>query len=280
MKRILREEKTISEILNVIKAIKLKSALSENYCNYFGKYNSSDAKNAVWIGDNTIVFVVEEEYINRVFFFTRDVDELSDLFRYIPEGCVLDYIGKSMPEELYNTFSNAGLIKHAEYARITLSVPYETDKGDLAYKELLKKLYKPDVGAPAALEDLTSIREIMFERFDPINSEIPTKEELMEDIKNQTVWIYKHNDRIVTMYIFRIYGKKRYGVMTYNLLSADYLDSLIENAHKEAEITHTIKWHYGWFDVENNKIIRTLKKKGIYEPDGTRNYVFVKKEVN
>ena len=274
--RNVKKEIKIKDVLAIIKHIKQKNVMGVDYNNYYNKYNSSDNDVVSWKGDNSIVFIVSEEYVNRTFFYSSDIRELSELLKLVPKGCVLDYVSKELPKELDGALSVSGFVQHAIYARRTLPVPYETTKGDRKFKELMKRLYKPDLGEPATNADIPEIKRIMFETFDPINSDIPTSDELLEDIKNKNVWIYKLNDEIVTMYIYRIYGNRRYGAMTYNRLSADYLSSLVTNANLESERTHSIKFHYGWIDISNKKIIRSLEKEGVLGLDGIRNYIFQK----
>ncbi len=266
----------INELLSIIKKIKLSVDKQESYGNYYNKYNHLEEELNAWVTEETVVFIVEEEYVNRLFFFTYSLEELTNILKEVPDKCVIDYVCNEMPDALESCFKESDFKQHAIYARRTLSVPFETKKGDPKYKAVMAKLYKPEVGTPAEISDLPSIKKIMFEVFDPINSDIPTSEELLEDIKNQTVWIYKVNEEIVTMYIFRVYGRKRYGAMTYNRLSADYLSSLVTNAHKESEKHHPVKWHYGWIDITNKKIIRTLEKEGVLELDGIKNYIYQK----
>ena len=268
----------ISDILQIRDELKHSNRVV--YLNYYNKYNGSDKEFTVYDNEGAVVFIVPEQYVDRAFFFATDLESLAKLLMQSPKGTVLDYVCKGdMPAELKRTVSvDGGYICHSVYERCFYPIPYipPQDIIDPKVFGILQEMYDPSIGRPATMAELPHIKRILLDNFDPVNSDILPDEELISAIENGWVWIYKPDDEIYTMYIYQVFGKKRYGALTYNRLSADYLYSIEETADRLSVKRYDLKQHYYWIDVSNRKIIRRMTKIGRYIPDGIKNHIFIK----
>lgn len=253
------------------------------YSNYYNKYNDLTEDLDAIICDDAVVFFVSEQYVKRTFFCASDLDSLCRLLEQAPANTVLDYINKGkMPEEVEKSIINGGYKLRDIYSRNSRPIPYTPpeESVDKKYVQMLNKLYNPTLGEHAKPEDFSMIKQVLLENFDPVNSDVFSDEDLKEAINNGWVWIYKVDGQICCMYIYQIIGKKRYGAITYNRLSADYLYSIVKNADDDSEEKYGVKQHYFWVNDSNKKIARTLIKEGKFMPDGIKNYIYYKEEKN
>lgn len=263
----------IYDILERCKEIKKERKIT--YSNYYNKYNTCDFDFDIIEGNGTIVFGLKEEFIYRVYFCSNDLSALRECLSKVKKDSVIDWIFKNDVGEIGEILEGSGWEKYGEYARTMLPVP-NIKKEKTKMELLLEKMYDPEIAELAEEEDIPAIRKLMLDTFDPVNSEIMPEEELKRLVKEETVWLHKVDDKITTCYIFRIEGKKRYGAMTYNCLSADYLYSVTRKAHEISNAKHKPKWHYGWINMENKKIIRSLNSVDDLQLDGVRNIIYTK----
>lgn len=244
------------------------------YSNYYNKYTGRDVDFDVIEGEGTIVFGIQEEFIYRIYFCSNNSEELKRCLEKVPENAVTDWVCKGEIGEIGEIIEESKWKRYAEYLRNTVPIKKKMKKTRLEL--LLEERYNPECAEPAEESDIPAIRKLMFDTFDPVNSEILTEEELRELIRQKTVWVYKLEDKICTLYIYRIEGKRRYGAMTYNCLSADYLYNVTRKANDISNKIHKPIIHYGWIDVNNKKIRRTLEKQDSLQSDGVKNYIFQK----
>lgn len=264
----------IEDILKRCKEIKRERKFT--YCNYYNKYNVSDIDFDIIEGKGTIVFGLKEEFIYRIYFCTNSLCVLKECLEKVRKDAVIDWVFKGEAGEIGQVIEESEWEKYGEYARTMLPIP-NIKKEKTKMEILLEKMYNPKLAQLACEEDIPSIRKLMIDTFDPINSEIMEEAELRRLIKEETVWLHKIDDIITTCYIYRIEGKKRYGAMTYNKLSADYLYSVTRKAHEISNEKHKPKWHYGWINISNKKIIRSLKETNDLNLDGVKNIIYKKK---
>lgn len=255
--------------------MEIKKEKKTIYSNYYNKYNDSNIEFDVIEGQGTIVFGLKEEFIYRVYFFSNNLKTLKELLTQVRSDAVTDYICKENIGEIGELIEQSGWKKYAEYARTMLSVS-NIQKKKTKMELMLEKMYNPNIAILANQHDIPAIRKMMFDTFDPVNSEIIGEQELQKLIEEETVWLCKVDDKITTCYIYRIEGKKRYGMLTYNCLSADYLYSVTRRAHEISNVKHKPEWHYGWINLENTKIIRTLKSTDDLKLDGVKNFIYKK----
>lgn len=264
----------IGEILKCCADIKQRG--KRYITNYYNKYNETDVDFDVKIGSNTIVFCLQEAFVYRCFFLTSDLYELSELLEQVPTDTVMDYIIKSevLDTELDASFLKAGFNLYSKYQRLTTPVPDNRPKTKLI--QLMEKMYNPEIGVKAVESDASDIYNLMLEQFDPRGSEILTMSELLDSIRQGRVWIYRVDNEICVLYIYQIEGKKRYGNMTINKLSADYLYNVTTNANNDSLLHNDIRFHYGWIKDDNLKVKKSLQSQGILDFDGVCNFIYIK----
>ena len=247
------------------------------FYNYYNKYLGRDVEFDVIEGKGTIVFGIREEFIYRIYFCSNNLVTLKCCLEKVPANSVTDWVCKGEIGEIGGVLEESKWKRYAEYVRNTIPVQKKIrNKAKTRLELLLEKKYDPECAEPAEESDIPAIRKLMIETFDPVNSEVLTEDELRELIRKKTVWLYKVGEKICTLYIYRIEGKKRYGAMTYNCLSADYLYNVTRKANDISNKIHKPISHYGWIDVNNKKIKRTLEKTNSMQMDGVRNYIFQK----
>lgn len=248
------------------------------YSNYYNKYTGRDVEFDVIEGEGTIVFGIQEEFIYRIYFCSNNLVALKDCLEKVPKNSVTDWVCKGEIGEIGDIIEESKWKRYAEYIRNTVPVKKKMKKTrkKTRLELLLEEKYDPECAEPAEESDIPAIRKLMIDTFDPVNSEILTEEELRKLIQQKTVWIYKVEGKICTLYIYRIEGKKRYGAMTYNCLSADYLYNVTRKANDISNKIHKPIAHYGWIDVNNKKIKRTLEKTDSLQWDGVKNHIFQK----
>ena len=213
------------------------------FSNYYNKYNNSKNDFDVITGEGTIIFGIKEEFIYRIYFYSNNLPALKKCLEKVRKKAVTDWIFKDEIGEISRVIEKSGWKKYAEYARTMQPIPNKRKKTKMEL--LLEKMYNPNLAQLAIENDIPAIRKLLFDTFDPINSEIMTEDELRKLIQEETVWLHKVNNEITTCYIYRIEGKKRYGALTYNCLSADYLYSVTKKANEISNIKYDLKWHYG-----------------------------------
>ncbi|MBQ8982351.1 MAG: hypothetical protein IJ079_02085 [Lachnospiraceae bacterium] len=263
----------IAEILELCNSIKREK--KKYYTNYYMTYNSSDSDFIVIQNEGTIVFLVKEEFFYRCFFLSNNLETLIKCLSEVPQDSILDFIEKAENCSLLNTFQKSGFNSYATYLRVSSPIPpkpYKKDKIEL----LCEKLYNDKLGQRATESDIPQLRQIFLDVFDVNCDGILTVEKLRRSIQNGTVWIYKADEKICTVYIYQVEGKKRYGNLTYNCLSADYLYSVCRKANELSAKEHDFILHYGWVNEKNKKIGRTLNTTSAQGYDGVRNYIFRK----
>lgn len=265
----------INDILN--QCTEIKREKKPVFTNYYNKYTGKDVDFDVIQEEGSIVFGIQEEFVYRIYFCSNNLTTLKSCLEKVPENSVTDWVCKGDIGEIGNIIEESNWKRYAEYVRNTVPVKKKMKKRKKTGLELLlEKRYDPDCAQPAEEDDIPALRKLMIETFDPINSEILTEEELRELIHQKSVWLYKVDGKICTLYIYRMEGKKRYGAMTYNCLSADYLYNVTRKANDISNKIHKPIAHYGWIDVNNRKIKRTLEKTDSLCWDGVKNYIFLK----
>ncbi len=243
--------------------------------NYYNKYNNKEVEFDIIQGEGTIVFGVQEEYVYRIFFVSNNMKMLLSCLKEVKKNAVIDYVCRGDMGEVAEIIENSGWRKCYEYERITTKAP-EVIKDKTRTRKLLERMYDPNCGELATEKDIPQIQELMWKVFDPIGSEIMTDAELREAINNETVWVYKSDEKICTLYIYRIEGRKRYGAITYNCLSANYLFNILQRANGISDKKDKPVIHYYWIRVDNQRIRHSMIEENSYCPDGMKNYIYVK----
>lgn len=257
------------EIQNFISQIKKNGKEYYTNCYVF----DSAANFHVTKGEESIVFFIREEFFNRAYYFTSNLDELVTLLMRVREVVVMDIICRgTMREKEQKALMQAGFVNYAIHCK----KQYALQEGGRTEKDsgVFDEFYNPEFFQLAKIEDVQELKDVLYDVFDPITSHLPTKKQLIEMIQNQNVVYYKINGRIVALHVFLIQGKVLYSNISYNIASADVLYSMERRAREWAYEKYGVKWVYAWYDMTNEKALR----RSVYMDTGQKNYIFVKTE--
>lgn len=251
--------------------MEIKKNGKEYYTNYYALDPVEDFQ--ILRGKESIVFFVREEFFQRAYYFTSDLDELVTLLMRLKGMVVMDIICQGdMKEEEKRILEQAGFENYAVYCKRQ----YMLEKGGRTKKDngIFEEFYDPGFFQLAKAEDVQELKDLLYHVFDPITTHLPTKEQLLEMIQNQNVVLYRVNGRIVALHVFLIQGRKLYSNISYNITSADVLYSMERRAREWAYEKYGVKWVYAWYDITNTKALR----RSVYTDTGQRDYIYVKQE--
>lgn len=223
------------------------------------------------------VFVLNRNDGHYGYFFGSDLNEISSLLEQVPEQTMVEYISKN--EDHYHAFlSSAGLKKKAVFKRLVYPNLQEIFDGSKnQYGDLLQRFsrqYEFQDRIIAEKEEADSIIQIFSKVFDQYTSHTPSKQELLALIEKKQVLIYKENERIRALHIYKLEGKKYYSYVSYNDGPFFMMYSLLARALKDA-IKAGAVYGYCWVEERNQKSLRYCASKGFY-PDGIKNMVYRK----
>ena len=149
-----------------------------------------------------------------------------------------------------------GAENYAKYNRVTTTFsenPYlSKEKGRRA---LLQEMYNPNRREYPVVQDAEEIFDLCMDVFDPTIDEIFSVEDWRRTIENKECVIVRENGKIVTLYKWRIEGKKLYGNISVNLGAANLLYDLERSVFDEYW-EKGIRTMYAWINCSNNKALK------------------------
>lgn len=272
-----KNKRTIKDILLWVDQLKKQGKSIQS--NYYRTMDDSSDIMETFEEQAALLAIHEEELVRRVFFFGADMTGLCRCFNELDGDYVLCYIGRGANPEWDEILLSSGWKPYRTYIRTSIPInEIRQRERQTEIGRMLETQYNPELGRLAEEADVSAVRRLLLERFDPLANEVMTTEQLIEAVHRKEIWLYWENNmkEIDTLYIYRVEGKKRYGAITYNRLSADYLYSIVRRADELSESEHDLKIHYGWIREDNRQIIRSLKARNLYETDGMKEYIFTR----
>ena len=236
-------------------------------------------------GEKAVVFWCNDGSVIRGFFYAIDLGELKNLLSLMPTGCIVDYLFRHRDEALEKVFCEAGLKQIYEMHRmseagITLEKRQQIDKK--IYK--MRRLYRADRVRVADISELEIIYQKLYEVFDAKMGHLPSKDLLMEYIKNGWVIVYYENKLLCGLYIFVVQqGGRHYGYQVWNgagpvgyfsLREKEkevYLAYLLEHGYDPAKVPAA----YSWVDANNTQAVSVIEWRG-GSFDGLYDFVYEK----
>lgn len=259
----------IQEIMQFI--LSLRKSKKKLLTNYFLTYQNSEQDFPTWKGEETIVFSVQEEKLQRCFFASTNEKELNSLLKELPSGTVMDYIIKKKETDFCWTEAGFGLYR----TLIRYTNPSWEDESRPKSKRalFLEQFYDENIGQFATVEDAEEIYELLYKIFDVRVSRLPSMQQLIEMIKKKWVLLYREQGRIIAFLMYQIEGRKYYGYQIYNEGTADITYNLERKATQYAKSAYQVKSSYGWVEIDNFGANDRCDGGNF---DGTYDYIFVK----
>lgn len=198
----------------------------------------------------------EEKYRTSALFIAADENALQKLLQELPEKTYIEDFHKEPVNEKESLFVENGFENYAKYNRVTTTFsenPYlSKEKGRRA---LLQEMYNPNRREYPVVQDAEEIFDLCMDVFDPTIDEIFSVEDWRRTIENKECVIVRENGKIVTLYKWRIEGKKLYGNISVNLGAANLLYDLERSVFDEYW-EKGIRTMYAWINCSNNKALK------------------------
>lgn len=266
----------LRDIYLLCKKIRLKAQNSslKLYTNMYQYYNkeTEDFLCDYRLAHSSLIFsYCDKKNVNRVYFVSFDLRELSNELAYFPQGSVIDFICKGK-NALMQSFYDGGFTQIGVYTR--KSTNFLTDGKDFkrSHSEILEAYYDETIGEYASEEDAEEIADVLDSVFDKDVDHIPTIDEIREYISKKWVLIYRISGKIRCLYIFQIEGRKFYSNFSYNSLPAIVLYCLEKRAHIDVLKKYDVIMKYSWINIKNENSL----KRNILKYDDIYIYIFKK----
>lgn len=225
-----------------------------------------------------IVFTVQEPFRVRGYFAGVDGESIAEVLQMLPKGTVVEYLFRE-ENDMKQCFENGSLDEYACYIRQTCIYaenPYHMP--ETGNQKLLQESYDPDFGEYPQEADVEELYQLMKDTFDPICDDMFTRERWKEIIDNKECLIGRHNNKIVSVYVWRLEGKKMYINIMINRGPANYrynLERYVFEQIWEAGVRCT----YVWCNVKNERAVKHWIERAARESKSSEtlyNGVFVK----
>lgn len=181
-------------IVKQISAIKKNVRSPINYSNFYFHQFTGDAEIAIH-DDCSVVFILADRDIYRLYFFSKDLNKLERIFKAIDiRPTVIDYICSDLPQGLENVFLRSGFMRYGKMIHMS--------NNKLAQ-------YEQDEAIEYANEtDENEVNDKLVLWLDKYTGHFPDRNELILLINNKQVLVEKKDGRIIGLFIYKIQGTK------------------------------------------------------------------------
>lgn len=264
------KKKNIKEIVRIMNEVRKKKKTV--YSNYYYSYNASDVLFDVLKLKETIVFGIQELEIYRVFYYSCNVEELTEALSEMPKGAITDIIEK---KEITDTIwlDSSGFKQISVYGRFGGPCASYKEQKAKFQKSKIDIFYDEAYGKCASEEDLGEIQKLIMNNFDFRTDHLFTDEQMLQLIRDNLVYVEKEEGNIICIVIYRIEGKKLYFNLTYNRGTADISYSIEKKILLQSIRDYGVNYTYGWIAMTNKK---ALKRSSFSYPH-LFNYIYQKK---
>jgi hypothetical protein len=211
--------------------------------------------------DATILLLNDEYDFFRLFFFTNDLADLEQALGQAeyPGDVVVGYLTKKADKGVVIALERGGFGLLATYGRMeTYSLPTQRPNPALEY---------------AVAEDADQIHQDLFRAFNKYTDHLPTKNRLLDYIKNDQVIVKRHDRQIVGAVCFHLHGLK----VNYNYiysLTRHGLDFLqLQNNFYGVMNQRGIRAGFLWINKANDRLAGLYRATG-WRFDGLQDYFY------
>lgn len=251
--------------------------------NYYGNCDQNNETFVIY-GRDTVILWGNDHDVLRGYFYSSDESELTEMLTQLPKKTIIDYLTRQKGE-MQDFFEKNGFLLLHEMHRMSQKGLSEEEKKQIEKNAKLfsETLYRPQNVRCAELADLDSIYTKLYEVFDPRESHLPTREELMRLIKNRWVAIYTEGGILLGIEIFVVENGQKYGYQDWNGTGPEGYYSLVqmtaklynEYLKKNKIVSEKIKPGYCWVNAKNRKAKRLIEFWGS-KFDGLYDFVYEK----
>lgn len=234
-------------------------------------------------GQETVVFWDDDRGVCRAYFYSTNPEELTALLSQVPEGTVIDYLTRTK-DEFRDLFESAGWRQLYEMHRMTNKLSAE-EKEEMEERERLFDLttYREENVRAAVEADCDIIYSKLLEVFDPRESHLCTKEELLEYIRKRWVTVYYEAGSLLGFQICLVEHRKCYGYQIWTEAGTEGYYSLFKETKKLffeliGEPMQAYLPGYSWVNIKNRKAMRIVQFVG-QKFDGLYDFVYEKMPV-
>lgn len=249
--------------------------------NYYNNCDQDDEIFSIY-GEDTVILWDNDHGVLRAYFYSCNPDELVEMLKLVPEGIIIDYLTR-VKDEHRELFERAGWEQKYEMLRMSAGQLSPEEQQEIAEnaKTLEETLYYPENVRAAEEHDCDAVYEKLYEIFDPRESHLCTREELLQYIQNRWVSVYHEDGQLMGFHIFTVENNRFYGYQIWNGTGPQGYYSLTRNSDKLfAEYVkevppEKIKPSYSWVNSKNRKSKRLIEFWG-QRFDGLYDFVYEK----
>lgn len=246
-----------------------RKRISETVSNYYRNIPKNTELACFFRDKNAVSFGIRESGFLRVYFMGVK-EAVSDLLCEFPKGSVMDCVSREHVD--YEWLRKSGFARKEELLRYT-----NTDMTIVFMEEqmLRREVVSEELYYLASSEDLEKILKLIYRHFDVVSSHYPSSADVMRLIEQGLVWIVKEKGKITSLALCALEGKKFYLNYLLNLSEKVRGRNLLARAMCEV-IDRGCKYGYMWVSKDNTRAIHVYESL-LYNPDGVKNTIFVKK---
>ena len=268
---------------NEIKNIKRSKLITNSYASIITLKNDLEKGIKELVEYSGAFFLLKQKYgiISAEFFAANETSLIKGLKRLQTEyhKKIMFRLATKKEEEkqkFKNIFLEANFTETDQLIRITHG-SRKSDYLDQFINEIIKKIPPELKHVGVAIEqEANSIQNILLSEFDPITDDLPTVEEILDDIKNQSVFVCRNtNNEITALTYERVDLQNKCINYLYEVTLPAYRKSWIYyllNTFRDKYLKEKypgIKKGYGWRNVKKNRLISNSIKMFSDYLDGT-----------
>lgn len=251
--------------------------------NYYGNCDQNEETFVVY-GTDSVVLWENDHNVIRGYFYSSDEEELAKMLRYLPKGCIVDYLTRTKGEMQEYLESHGFCLLH-EMHRMSSAGMTPEEKAEVArnYEIIKTALYQPENVRLAEEKDVEAVYQKLYEIFDAKESHLPDRDELLDLIQKKWVILYQQSGKLLGIYIIMINEGQVYGYQIWNGTGPEGYFSLVEYSNqlysewmkRAVDKPKQEKPGYCWVDSANRKAVRIIKLWGS-KFDGLYDFVYEK----
>lgn len=227
--------------------------------------------------EDAIAILYEDRNRVNAFYAGKNPTILKELLIKLPSNVYIETFHPEEKDDLNAFLPACGFDTYEIFVRVTvtwINNPFEAPEE--GRRKVLFDMYDSNMGEFPEEGDAEELYKLCQEKFDPMVDDIFSLEEWKDIIAKKECMIVRENGRIVTLYKWRLEGKKLYINTAINDAPANYLYNLERKVYKkywDAGIRVT----YAWFNVKNKKALNRGPKKNIKSMTKLYNSIYIKK---
>lgn len=241
-------------------------------------YHFSD-KTHLWETDSSkkSLYIVNYDHgVKRVWFYTTDFEDLKELFCNSlekTEEYLIDIVTKDR-SRYGNELTAAGFQPFTSMMRMSnkdISKLFDSAAPVLSF-------YDEEVGIQAVLEDAESVKDKLWEVFDPRISHLPDLDEVRDSIVKGEITIYKENDSgIITLLQSVVEPKCFYINQVYNASDKKIIHAIMLSRLKQY-VDKGGRYLYAWVEETNIASCKFHRKYDLSH-DGLWDIVYIRHSI-